>query len=481
MSNTTQALSRIEAILDDSSFVEIGAAVTARATDFNMQEKKAPSDGVITGYGVVNGNLVYVYSQDAAVLGGTIGEMHAKKIASLYEKAMKMGAPVIGLIDCAGLRLQEATDALNGFGEIYKNMSLASGIIPQITAVYGECGGGLAVLAELSDFVFVEEKKAKLFVNSPNALDGNYESKLDTSSAKFMAEAGVADFAGDEETIANGVRQLVSMLPSNNTEGTVCTDNQDDLNRVCADMAAEIADPALALTDISDDGVFVETKAEYAKEMVTGFILVDGVTVGAVANRTALYDENGEKAEEFAPVLTTAGAYKAAEFVTFCNAFEIPVLTLTNIKGFEATVKSERTIAKASAKLVYVFANADVPKVNVITGEAYGSAYVAMNSKSIGADMVYAWPQASIGMMDASSAAKIMYADDIAASKDAAATINEKAAEYAALQSSVDQAAARGYVDTIINPEDTRKYVIAAFEMLFDKREVRADKKHGTV
>ena len=481
MSNTTQALSRIEAILDDSSFVEIGAAVTARATDFNMQEKKAPSDGVITGYGVVNGNLVYVYSQDAAVLGGTIGEMHAKKIASLYEKAMKMGAPVVGLIDCAGLRLQEATDALNGFGEIYKNMSLASGIIPQITAVYGECGGGLAVLAELSDFVFVEEKKAKLFVNSPNALDGNYESKLDTSSAKFMAEAGVVDFVGDEETIANGVRQLVSMLPSNNTEGTVCTDNQDDLNRVCADMAAEIADPALALTDISDDGVFVETKAEYAKEMVTGFILVDGVTVGAVANRTALYDENGEKAEEFAPVLTTAGAYKAAEFVTFCNAFEIPVLTLTNVKGFEATVKSERTIAKAAAKLVYAFSNADVPKVNIITGEAYGSAYVAMNSKSIGADMVYAWPQASIGMMDASSAAKIMYADDIAASKDAAATINEKAAEYAALQSSVDQAAARGYVDTIINPEDTRKYVVAAFEMLFDKREVRADKKHGTV
>ncbi len=480
MSNTTQALSRIEAILDDSSFVEIGARVTARATDFNMQEKKAPSDGVITGYGVVNGNLVYVYSQDASVLGGTIGEMHAKKIASLYEKAMKMGAPVVGLIDCAGLRLQEATDALNGFGEIYKNMSLASGIIPQITAVYGECGGGLAVLAELSDFVF-EEKKAKLFVNSPNALDGNYESKLDTSSAKFMAEAGVVDFVGDEETIANGVRQLVSMLPSNNAEGTVCTDNQDDLNRVCQDMEAEIADPALALTDISDDGVFVEAKAEYAKEMVTGFILVDGVTVGAVANRTALYDENGEKAEEFAPVLTTAGAYKAAEFVTFCNAFEIPVLTLTNVKGFEATVKSERTIAKAAAKLVYAFSNADVPKVNIITGEAYGSAYVAMNSKSIGADMVYAWPQASIGMIDASLSAKIMHADDIAASKDVTSTINEKAAEYAALQSSVDQAAARGYVDTIINPEDTRKYVAAAFEMLFDKREVRADKKHGTV
>ena len=482
MSNTTQALSRIEAILDDSSFVEIGARVTARATDFNMQEKKAPSDGVITGYGVVNGNLVYVYSQDASVLGGTIGEMHAKKIASLYEKAMKMGAPVIGLIDCAGLRLQEATDALNGFGEIYKNMSLASGIIPQITAVYGECGGGLAVLAELSDFIFVEEKKAKLFVNSPNALDGNTRSLCDWSSDVCSSDlAGVVDFVGDEETIANGVRQLVSMLPSNNAEGTVCTDNQDDLNRVCQDMEAEIADPALALTDISDDGVFVEAKAEYAKEMVTGFILVDGVTVGAVANRTALYDEEGEVAEKFEPVLTVKGAYKAENFVNFCNAFEIPVLTLTNVKGFEATVKSERTIAKAAAKLVYAFSNADVPKVNIITGEAYGSAYVAMNSKSIGADMVYAWPQASIGMMDASLAAKIMYADDIAASKDVTSTINEKAAEYAALQSSVDQAAARGYVDTIINPEDTRKYVVAAFEMLFDKREVRADKKHGTV
>ena len=478
MSNTTQALSRIEAILDDSSFVEIGAAVTARATDFNMQEKKAPSDGVITGYGVINGNLVYVYSQDAAVLGGTIGEMHAKKIANLYEKAMKMGAPVIGLIDCAGLRLQEATDALDGFGQIYKNMSLASGIVPQITAVYG---GGLAVLAELSDFVFVEEKKAKLFVNSPNALDGNYESKLDTSSAEFMAKAGVADFIGDEETIANGVRQLVSMLPSNNEEGAVYTDNQDDLNRVCADMSAEIADAALALTDISDDGLFVEVKAEYAKEMVTGFIQLDGVTVGAVANRTAIYDENGEKAEEFAAVLTTDGAYKAAEFVTFCNAFEIPVLSLTNVKGFEANVRAEKTIAKAAAKLVYAFSNADVPKVNVITGEAYGSAYVAMNSKSVGADMVYAWSQASIGMMDASLAAKIMYADEIAAADDVTAKINEKASEYAALQSSVEQAAARGYVDTIINPEDTRKYIIAAFEMLFDKREVRADKKHGTV
>jgi len=471
---------RIEAILDDNSFVEIGAGVKARATNFNIAEKAAPSDGVITGYGVINGNLVYVYSQDATIMNGTIGEMHAKKIAGIYDMALKMKAPVIGLIDCAGIRLQEATDSLEGFGEIYKRMSDASGVIPQITAVYGNCGGGLAVLASLSDFTFMEEKNGKLFVNSPNALEGNYMEKLDTSGAKFQAESGIVDFVGDEETIANGIRQLVSVLPANNeTEHLV--DTQDDLNRTCPDMLAEISDPALALADISDDNLFIEVKADYAKDMVTGFIQIDGSTVGAVANRTAIFDENGEKAEEFDAVLSTNGAYKAADFVTFCNAFEIPVVTLTNVKGFEATVRSERTIAKAVAKLTYAFANADVPKVNIITGDAYGSAYVSMNSKSIGADMIYAWNNVSIGMMDATLAAKIMYADEIASSKDVSAMISQKASEYAALQSGVESAAARGYVDAIIEPEDTRKYIAAALEMLYSKKELRLDKKHGTV
>lgn len=482
MSNTTpvSARARIDAILDDSSFVEIGAGVRARATDFNMTENAAPSDGVITGYGVINGNLVYVYSQDATIMNGTIGEMHAKKIAGLYDLALKMGAPVIGLIDCAGIRLQEATDALSGFGEVYRKMSDASGVIPQITAVYGNCGGGLAVLAGLSDFTFMEEKNGHLFVNSPNALEGNYTEKLDTSDAKFQAESGVIDFAGDEDAIANGIRQLVSILPANN-ETEPFTDSQDDLNRICADMAAEIADPALALSDISDDNLFVEVKSEFAKEVVTGFIQIDGSTIGAVANRTVQFDENGEKSAEYDAVLTVDGAYKAADFVNFCDAFEIPVLTLTNVKGFEATVRSERAIAKAAAKLTFAFANATVPKVNVITGEAYGSAYVTMNSKALGADVTYAWSNASIGMMDAVLAAKIMYSDEAAKSDDFQAVISEKAAEYAKLQSNVESAASRGYVDTIINPEDTRKYVAAAFEMLYTKREDRPDKKHGTV
>ncbi len=483
MSNIAQASARtrIEAILDDSSFVEIGAGIKARATDFNIQEKAAPSDGVITGYGTINENLVYVYSQDAAVLNGSIGEMHAKKIVGLYDLALKMGAPVIGLIDCAGLRLQEATDALNGFGEIYNKMTLASGVIPQINAVYGKCGGGLAILASLSDFTFIEEKEGKLFVNSPNALDGNNDSKLDTAAAAFQMEAGVADFAGDEEAIANGIRQLVSILPANNEDDGNFTDSQDDLNRATTDITAEIADAALAAEDIADDGLFVEVKSQYAKEMVTGFIKLGGSTVGVVANRTAVFDEEGKEAEKFEPVLTTAGAYKAADFVNFCDSFEIPVLTLTNVKGFKATVHSERTIAKAVAKLTYAFANATVPKVNVITGEAYGSAYVAMNSKSVGADLTYAWPTASIGTMAAEQAVKIIYADEIASAEDVNAKIAEKAAEYAALQSGVESAAARGYVDTIINPEETRQYVAAAFEMLFSKREDRPVKKHGTV
>ena len=246
-------------------------------------------------------------------------------------------------------------------------------------------------------------------------------------------------------------------------------------------MEAEAADAVLALTDIADDGLFMEVKSEFAKSVVTGLLKINGTTVGAVANRTVRFDDEGEAAEKFEPVLTVDGAEKAAEFVNFCDAFEIPVLTITNVKGFEATVDSEKKIAKAAAKLTYAFANATVPKVNVIIGEAYGSAYVAMNSKAVGADMTYAWPSASIGMMDAASAAKIMYADEIDKAEDVNAKISEKAAEYAQLQSSVESAAARGYVDTIINPEETRQYVAAAFEMLYTKREDRPVKKHGTV
>lgn len=464
MSSTAQTLAgkRIESLLDENSFVEIGGMVTARSTDFNMQQKETPSDGVITGYGVIDGNLVYVYSQDASVLNGTLGEMHAKKITKLYDMACKMGAPVIGLIDCAGVRLQEATDALNGFGEIYLKQTLASGVVPQIAAVFGTCGGGLAVVPGLVDFTFMEKSKAKLFVNSPNAIEGNEISKCNSASAAFQAEeAGNVDVVGDEAGILAQIRELVTMLPANNEDDGSYEECMDDLNRVCEDLGNVEYSAPYILSSISDGNVFFETKADYAKDMVTGLIKLNGMTVGAVANNDT--------------DMTARGALKAADFINFCDAFNIPVLSITNVKGYKANMCTERNIAKAMAKLTYAFANATVPKVNVIAGAAYGSAYVSMNSKGIGADVVYAWTGSSIGMMDAKLAAKIMYADADAAEQQ------EKAKEYAALQASPEAAARRGYVDSIIEPKDTRKYVIGAFEMLFTKREDRPDKKHGTV
>ena len=476
MSTTSKASQRITALLDDNSFVEIGGLVTARATDFNMKPNETPSDGCITGYGVIDGNPVYVYSQDSSVLNGTIGEMHAKKICNLYDLAMKTGAPVIGLIDSAGLRLQEATDALAAFGNIYMKQTLASGVIPQITAIFGTCGGGLGLFPTMTDFTFMEEKNAKLFVNAPNALDGNEISKCNTASAKFQAEeSGIVDVVADEATIIAKIRSLIGFLPANNEEDGCIDECNDDLNRVNPEIAGCVGDTAVALSILADNNDFFEVKANYAKNMVTGFIRLDGVTVGCVANRSEILDEEGKVAEKLDAVLTKQGCEKAADFVNFCDAFSIPVLTLTNVKGYEATICSEKGIAKAAAKLTYAFADATVPKVNVVIGKAYGTAYIAMNSKAIGADITMAWPTAEIGTMDSKLAAKIMY------DGQGAAVINEKAAEYEALALSVTSAAKRGYVDQVVDAADTRKYVIGAFEMLFTKSEDRPAKKHGTV
>ncbi len=476
MATKSAASDRISSLLDAGSFVEIGGAVTARSTDFNMQEKETPADGVITGYGVIDGNLVYVYSQDASVLNGAVGEMHARKIANIYDMAMKMGAPVIGLVDCAGFRLQEATDALNAFGNLYLKQTMASGVIPQITAIFGTCGGGLSVVPALTDFTFMETSKARLFVNSPNAIPGSSMAKLDTSSPEYQSkESGLVDGIGSEDEILSEIRSLVCILPGNNEENSSYDECTDDLNRLCDSIENAAEDTAIALAMISDSSVFFETKRGYAKDMVTGFIRLNGMTVGAVANRSKVYNEEAEVEAEFDGSLSADGAKKASEFVKFCDAFNIPVLTLTNVTGFGAGEYEEKNLAKETARLTYAFADATVPKVNVVIGKAFGSAYIAMNSKAVGADMVYAWPSAQIGMMEADLAAKIMYAGADAA------TLKEKAAEYKELQSSPLSAARRGYVDSIIEPDQTRKYVIGAFEMLFTKREDRPVKKHGSV
>ena len=448
MSSTKNSLAmqRIAKLLDENSFVELGSLVTARSTDFNLTAEETPSDGVITGHGLIDDNLVFVYSQDASVLGGTIGEMHAKKIASVYDMAMKMGAPVIGLLDCAGVRLQETA---------------ASGVVPQISAVFGNCGGGLAVIPALCDFAYMEADKGRLFVNSPDAIEGNSVSACDTASAAFQSEnTGIIDAVGTEDEVLGNIRELVAMLPGCNEESGRVDECTDDLNRGCESMDTMRKDPRYVLAEMADNRIFVETKKDFAKEMVTGFIKLNGITIGAIGN--------GENA------LTVGGCEKAAEFVQYCDAFDVPVLSLTNTVGFEAAKCAEAHLAKALARLTAALASATTAKINLITGDAFGTSYVMMNSKSIGADLVYAWPGSKVGMMDAHLAAKIMYAD---ASAD---VLDEKAKEYEALQSNVESAARRGYIDLIIDPIDTRKYLIAGFEMLFTKKVEGPMKKHGT-
>mgnify|MGYP000974828001 CR=1 FL=1 len=332
--------------------------------------------------------------------------MHAKKIANLYDMAMKMGAPVIGLIDCAGLRLQEATDALNAFGEVYLKQTLASGVVPQITAVFGMCGGGAAIIPNLTDITLMTKEGSKLFVNSPNTLDENRTEKLDTAAAEYVAvnTANVDAVYDTEAELLGAVRTLVELLPSNNEDekdGALC---EDDVNRIIPDLASKAGDVKAVIADITDDEFVFELKKDFADDVVTAFIRLNGETVGVVGNQK--------------DVLTTAGAYKAEDFVKLCDAFNIPVLTLVNVAGLAATVKEEKTISKAVAKLTYAYANATVPKVTVMLDKAYGTAYTAMCSKAIGADMVFAWSKAVIGTMDPEMAVKIMYEDEIAAAGD---------------------------------------------------------------
>lgn len=452
-----KAVERIYALLDERSFVEIGQAVTARSTDFQLDKVETPSDGVVTGYGLINGCPVYVYSQDAQVLGGSIGEMHARKIVNLYDLAIKTGVPVIGMIDCAGIRLQESTDALHAFGMIYKKQAEASGVILQISAIFGNCGGGLSVFTTLTDFTLMEEK-GQLFVNAPNAIEGNRKEVLNSASAVFQSkEAGTVDFVGNETEVFEEIRKLTQIFPSNYKDQSKVIDCVDDLNRLCENISA--GNGKEILIQIADQNEFVELKKDYGNDMAIGFIRLNGETIGCIANK-----------EER---ISAQGAKKAASFVKLCDAFGIGILTVTDTVGFVAEIEQEKELSQAIGAMTGAFVQVTVPKVNVISKKAFGSAYVSMNSKSIGADFVYAWSDAKIGMMEADMAVKIM---NPGANAD---VLKEKAKEYEELQSDVYTAARRGYVDTVIDPAETRKYVIGAFEMLYTKREMQIPKKHS--
>ena len=472
MSSTSKARQRVQSLLDANSFVEIGALVKARATDFNTAPAGEASDGVITGYGLIDGRLVYVYSQDADVLGGSIGEMHARKITGLYRMAMRTGAPVIGLIDSAGIRLQEGADALDAFGAVYAEQAKASGVIPQISAIFGTCGGGLALFPAMTDFSLMEEK-AKLFVNSPNAFAGSREEVDDTAAAAAKAAAGDVDFVGTQEEVLAQIRSLIAMLPSNN-EDEASVECADDLNRLCPSAAAFAEDPRAALFEIADNGQFFEIGKDFAREMFAALTVLGGTTVGIIANRSACYGESGEKTEEFAAALTTAGCKKAAGLVRFCDAFEIPVITLTNASGFAVSKAEENTVAAAAAGLVAAFAGATVPKINVITKRAGGSAYAVMNSKALGADLTLAYPDATIGILEGRYAAPVLC-------DGTSEELEETAKAYDALQNSIEAAAARGFVDQIVDPAEIRKYLIGAVEVLFSKREALPSRKHASI
>lgn len=471
------ARSRIHMLLDENSFVETGMFVTQRATDFNLKAKALPADGVVCGYGTINGRLVYVYSQDSSVLGGAIGEMHAKKIVSVYDMALKTGAPLIGILDSAGLRLQESTDALDAFGQIYVKQSMVSGVIPQIAAVVGNCGGGSAVMTSLSDFTFMTKEKSHLYVNSPNTYGDQPGDLAEYADAAFNAnESGLADFICDDEVGLFGeIRELVELLPANNKEEAPFTEVTDDINRVSEELAATVEDGLnglAALSYLADNSKLLVVRATYADEVVTCLGKMNGMTVGFIANETT-----GDQGR-----LTVKGLEKVKEFITLCDAFSIPLLTLVDVFGYEASLSEEKAgLAKAAARLSAAFVSASVPKISVIAHRAYGSAYVSFNSKHIGADIVYAWPTAKISMMDAGLAARIMYADEINASESASELIAEKTALYAEVQASPYAAASRGYVDDIIEPAATRKRVIAALEMLYTKNVPFVDRKHPSI
>lgn len=450
---------RINALLDDNSFVEIGAFIKSRSTAFNMENQDTFTDAVICGYGTIKGQLIYVYSQDETVMNGTIGEMHASKIIKAYDEAIKVGAPIIGFLSTSGARIQEGLDVLDCYGKIYMKASKAQGVIPQIAIISGKCQGGAAVFAGLADFVYLYKDKAEMFLNSPNTIDKNVTIKDIADSDVHTKKTGIAQYSGSEAEVIEQVRTLIPYLPASSKSkapGYYC---EDDLNRVSPELNEidfENVDVISIIAAIADGGEYLEIAPNFGTTITEGFIRLDGFSIGVIANTEVGLDYNSMK--------------KGAKFVNFCNKFGIPVLTLTNVEHFISTVQTEQNgIVGVTSEFVEAFVKADVPKVNVILNNAFGSAYVAMNSKHIGADVVYAWPTANISVMPTQSAINIMYDKELKDGTLYGDEYTKIAEQYEAQNSEAYAAAARGYIDDIIEPAETRKRVLAAFDMLDGK------------
>ena len=439
----TAVVSRVMGLLDPGSFMEMGEHVSARFTEFYHPDSVKESDGVVTGYGTINGNLVFVYAQDNEVMGGTFGEQHGRKIVDLYEHAIKANAPVIGLLDCAGFRIEEGLDGLYQFAKLYKRQTEASHIIPQIVAVIGQCGGGMSIAAQLADFVFIEKDKGSIFVNPQgvvaNAIGNNpYIQANDDGTYEW-------------EEIVERIRRLIRILPASTDFAPYIKDISDEeLNRVCPDLRYKLGDARAILDDISDNHRVVETAKDRGEDMITGFIRIAGQIIGVAACNAV----DGEKR------ITAAGCDKAARLVNFCNKFNIPILTITDTEGYDTKSESEKFMPSAAGRLINAFINATVPKINLITGTVVGSAYSMLNSKGLGADYVFMWDSADISIVDPRQATEVIFGK----------WTPELEQQFRDSQTNALALARHGFADKVIAPEESRKYLIGALQTFINSR-----------
>ena len=477
------ARERINLLLDEGSFEEMGMLVQHRSVNFGLDKQKFLGDGVVTGYGTIAGRLVYVFSQDFTVLGGSLAEAHAEKIVKIMDLAMKNGAPVIGLNDSGGARIQEGVVSLGGYADIFYRNTIASGVVPQISAIMGPCAGGAVYSPALTDFIFMVENTSYMFVTGPNVVKTVTNEEVSAEdlggASAHSSKSGVTHFAfpNEVETI-NGLKRLMSYIPQNCEEEPPFVPYESKheirplLNDIVPDNPNQPYDIREVIEGVVDESTFFEVKENFAGNIVIGFARLAGRSIGIVANQPAV----------LAGCLDVNASKKGARFVRFCDAFNIPLLVFEDVPGFlPGTDQEWNAIITNGAKLLYAFCEATVPRITVITRKAYGGAYDVMNSKHIGADMNYAWPSSEIAVMGAKGAAEIIFRKEIAEAEDQAAKHKEKEDEYAELFAHPYNAAARGYVDEVIKPDQTRAKLIKAFKMLENKVDNLPKKKHGNI
>ena len=477
------ARERLHFLLDEGSFEEIGMFVTHRSTDFGMEKEKYDGDGVVTGYGTINGRLVYVYSQDFTVFGGSLSETQSEKICKIMEMAMTNGAPIIGLNDSGGARIQEGVVSLGGYADIFYRNTQASGVVPQLSAIMGPCAGGAVYSPAITDFILMVENTSYMFVTGPNVVKTVTHEEVTAEelggAATHASKSGVTHFACANELDAiNHVKKLLSYMPQNCEEQApaipyeASDESRPSLDELMPENASQPYDVRDIINELADEGSFLEIHKEYAENIVVGFARLAGKSIGIVANQPAF----------LAGVLDNHASVKSARFVRFCDSFNIPLLVLEDVPGFlPGTDQEWNGIITNGAKLLYAFCEATVPKITVITRKAYGGAYCVMNSKHIGADMNYAWPSAEIAVMGAKGAAEIIFKKEINAAADPSEKWLEKEKEYSDLFANPYRAAERGFVDEVIAPSETRSKLIKAFAMLENKVVNNPRKKHGNI